>query len=158
MNKTVTCVKNPVSRIAKNELFLYSFEEDHNGHKYVMYEGRYTYAQAVATCAQGGGIIAMAGDTITFGIFRSLYWMYSLQGGAINGAFLDGSNGVVKPNFSGWYCMNTAASCPTTMPWQSGQTGASGQQKCVGMLGQYGQGVAAVSCSDKLMAMCKYTI
>ena len=122
-----------------------------------MFEGEYNYTQAVGKCAEEGGIIAMAAagqDTFTF-LFNmfNVYWNH---GGDTTVAFLDGSKGIMNPESSDWYCVNVPGACPSTLPWNPGQPNDS-QEKCVGIAGWYKLGVGVLSCSDKVMAICKFT-
>ena len=136
-------------------MYVFRFEIIHNGHKYVMFEGKYNYTQAAEKCYDDGERrqIAMATDTSTFKVLFNLYLSYWSEGGAISGAFVDGTQGVMNPHFSGWYCVNTGGACPAPIPWHPGQPDGEGHEKCLGIV--HDMGVADLLCSEKLMAMCQ---
>ena len=120
-----------------------------------MFVGKYNYTQASAKCAEEGGIIAMATDTNTFNILFNIlneHWNAYRTDASVH---LDGSQGVMNPQFSGWFCMNTGGPCPATMPWHPGQP-SDPAEKCAGMMVFMKKGVRDGNCSDQCMTMCKF--
>ena len=134
----------------------YSHEDVCNRRKYVMYEGRYNYRQAVAKCDAEGGIIAMAADQDTFNCLFGMFKTYRSRGGKINLVHLDGSLGVMNQQFSGWFCVNTGGACPATMPWQPGQPDQPDSQRCVVLWPPFHEGVDNAFCGLKKMVICQF--
>ena len=134
-----------------------SYEDIYNGTKYVLFDGRYNYTQAAAKCAENGANLAMAGNNDTFTFLFNLHTVYWNSGGLVNGMFLDGSNEIVNPQFSGWYCVNVPGACPATMPWQPLEPNDP-QAHCVGALTWLRSGVADFSCQIQFTTMCKFPV
>ena len=98
----------------------------------------------------------MVEDADTFTFVFNIYNVYWSQGGGMTGAFVDGSKGIMNPESSdNWWCVNVPGACPSKMPWNPAQP--KGSERCVGIWAWYIKGVGVLSCSNKYMAMCKFT-
>ena len=134
-------------------MVLFRFEYIYTDQQYVMYEGLYNYTQAAAKCAEEGATLAMATDKDTFDLLYYLVDVYTMQGGPIVGAFLDGSR---QTRLDEWFCTNVQDVCPATMPWQPGQPDHPNSQHCVAIFPPYARGVDNSYCSRQKMTMCKF--
>ena len=102
----------------------------------------------------------MAADADTFTFMFNMLKVYSMQGGSVFGAYVDGTynNGhVTSQSGSDWLCVNTQGSCPSTMPWHRGQPDDPQSQQCAGIFHafNYNEGVGDAYCESKIMVMCR---
>ena len=101
----------------------------------------------------------MAADADTFTFMFNMLKVYSMQGGSVFGAYVDGtySGHVTSQSDSDWLCVNTQGSCPSTMPWHRGQPDDPQSQQCVGIFHafNYNEGVGDAYCDSNIMAMCR---
>ena len=97
----------------------------------------------------------MAEDADTFNFLFNIVNAYRMQGGSVNGAFVDGTMGIENPQSSDWYCLSTHSDCGTTLPWRPGQPNDPGQQ-CINVFPGYHQGVANARCRFLKMVICKF--
>ena len=129
----------------------FSITHTHEGHEYVFVDGVFTWNQARAACLKKRGTLAMAGDSATFDVLRSLFDQYRAESGSAVGVWLDG-----KQVESGiWQCDTNNDECGPNMPWVNGAPPQLNSGYCVLIWHSRADGVANYPCTKGMPAICE---
>ena len=115
-------------------------------------DGAFTHSEAAAACGEKHGSLAMARDSETFRVLRSMLdASRAPSDDRYTGAWLDGKR---DANFV-WQCESNKIVCGRNMPWTHGAPSYYADEGCVLLYLPYQNGVVNYICTRKLSAICE---
>ena len=131
---------------------------DHfNNRAYVLLDESLTWAEARARCSEGNnGYLAVANNAEQFDFLRGMLDKYRSQGGAANGAWIDGR--LYEPATAEWVCdayvYGSNYYCQPGMPWTHGEPSNLDFEHCILVWFNKTDGVSNYVCNEKMPAIC----